>query len=81
MEEPSRETLLEYNRALENKYYALVRTLEKMKEEREDIYEKNTALEDACGKAMKEQMYLQQHLANAVNVMGHLQNEIRRLSG
>ena len=35
--------------------------------EREDIFEKNTALEDACGKLMKEKTYLQQQLAGAIN--------------
>ena len=37
------------------------------KNEREDIFEKNTALEDACGKLMKEKVYLQQQLAGAIN--------------
>ena len=45
----------------------LVRALQKMRLEREDIFEKNTALEDACGKLMKEKAYLQQQLAGAIN--------------
>ena len=39
-----------------------------MRAEREDIFEKNTVLEDACGKLMKEKkLYLQQQLAGALN--------------
>ena len=45
----------------------LVRALQKMRIEREDIFEKNSALEDACGKLMKEKGYLQQQLAAAIN--------------
>ena len=52
---------------LENQNIDLVRTLQKMRAEREDIFEKNTALEDACGKLMKEKVYLQQQLAGAIN--------------
>ena len=45
----------------------LVRALQKMRLEREDIFEKNSALEDATGKLMKEKAYLQQQLAGAIN--------------
>ena len=45
----------------------LVRALQKMRLEREDIFEKNSALEDACGKLMKEKAYLQQQLAGAIS--------------
>ena len=45
----------------------LVRALQKMRLEREDIFEKNSALEDACGKMMKEKAYLQQQLAGAID--------------
>ena len=51
---------------LENMNLKLIQTLEKMKEEREDIFEKNSALEDACGKLMKEKVYLQQQLVKAI---------------
>ena len=47
----------------------LVRTLQKMRAEREDIFEKNTALEDAVGKLLKEKIYLQRQLASAINSM------------
>ena len=46
---------------------SLVRAIQKMRLEREDIFEKNSALEDACGKLMKEKGYLQQQLAAAIN--------------
>ena len=52
---------------LENQNIELVRLLQKMRAEREDIFEKNSALEDACGKLMKEKVYLQQQLAGAIN--------------
>ena len=45
----------------------LVRLLHKMREEREDILEKNSALSDACGKYMKERAHLQQQLAEAIS--------------
>ena len=35
----------------------LISTLQKMREEREDIFEKNSALEDAVGKFIKEKIY------------------------
>ena len=52
---------------LENQNIELVRLLQRMRAEREDIFEKNTALEDARGKLMKEKVYLQQQLAGAIN--------------
>ena len=47
----------------------LIKTLQKMKDEREDIFEKNSALEDAVGKLIKEKIYLQRQLASAINAM------------
>ena len=47
----------------------LIKTLQKMKAEREDIFEKNSALEDAVGKLIKEKIYLQRQLASAINAM------------
>ena len=47
----------------------LITTLQKMRTEREDIFEKNSALEDAVGKLMKEKIYLQRQLASAINAM------------
>ena len=47
----------------------LITTLQKMRTEREDIFEKNSALEDAVGKLIKEKIYLQRQLASAVNAM------------
>ena len=52
---------------LEAQNLCLVQLLGKMRAEREDIFEKNSALEDACGKMMKEKAYLQQQLASAIN--------------
>ncbi len=40
-----------------------------MRKEREDIFEKNSALEDAVGKLCKEKVYLQRQLAKAINAM------------
>ena len=51
---------------LENQNIELVRTLQKMRAEREDIFEKNSALEDACGKLMKEKAYLQEMLVKSI---------------
>ena len=48
---------------------ALITTLQKMRTEREDIFEKNSALEDAVGKLIKEKIYLQRQLASAINSM------------
>ena len=48
---------------------ALITTLQKMRTEREDIFEKNSALEDAVGKLVKEKIYLQRQLASAINSM------------
>ena len=45
----------------------LVRALQKMRVEREDIFEQDSALTDACGKLMKEKAYLQQQLAEAIS--------------
>ena len=47
----------------------LITTLQKMRAEREDIFEKNSALEDAVGKLIKEKIYLQRQLASAINSM------------
>ena len=47
----------------------LINTLQNMRKEREDIFEKNTALEDAVGKLMKETVFLQRQLASAVSAM------------
>ena len=47
----------------------LITTLQKMRKEREDIFEKNSALEDAVGKLIKEKIYLQRQLASAINSM------------
>ena len=56
------------NRAeLESQNLLLIKLLGKMRVEREDIFEKNSVLEDACGKLMKEKLYLQQQLAGALN--------------
>ena len=48
---------------------ALITTLQKMRTEREDIFEKNSALDDAVGKLIKEKVYLQRQLASAINSM------------
>ena len=47
----------------------LIKTLQNMRTEREDIFEKNSALEDAVGKLIKEKIYLQRQLASAINAM------------
>ena len=47
----------------------LVKTLQKMRTEREDIFEKNSALEDAVGKLVKEKIYSQRQLASAISSM------------
>ena len=54
----------------------LIKTLRKMRTEREDIFEKNTALEDAVGKLMKEKIYLQRQLASAINAMTEQQKRM-----
>ena len=54
----------------------LITTLQKMRTEREDIFEKNTALEDAVGKLMKEKIYLQRQLASAINSMTEQQKRM-----
>ena len=62
---------------LEELNLMLIETLEKMKQEREDIFEKNSALEDACGKLMKEKMYLQQQLVKAINYITEQQKDFQ----
>ena len=54
----------------------LITTLQKMRTEREDIFEKNTALEDAVGKLMKEKIYLQRQLASAISAMTEQQKRM-----
>ena len=54
----------------------LIKTLQKMRTEREDIFEKNTALEDAVGKLCKEKIYLQRQLASAINAMSDQQKRM-----
>ena len=54
----------------------LIKTLQKMRTEREDIFEKNTALEDAVGKLIKEKIYLQRQLASAINAMSEQQKRM-----
>ena len=54
----------------------LITTLQKMRTEREDIFEKNSALEDAVGKLVKEKIYLQCQLAAAVNAMTEQQKRM-----
>ena len=53
----------------------LVRALQKMRVEREDIFEQNSALTDACGKLMKEKAYLQTQLAGAINSFSERQTK------
>ena len=47
-----------------------------MRTEREDIFEKNSALEDAVGKLIKEKIYLQRQLASAINSMTEQQKRM-----
>ena len=54
----------------------LITTLQKMRTEREDIFEKNSALEDAVVKIIKEKIYLQRQLASAVNAMTEQQKRM-----
>ena len=54
----------------------LITTLQKMRTEREDIFEKNSALEDAVGKLIKEKIYLQRQLASAINAMTEQQKRM-----
>ena len=54
----------------------LITTLQKMRTEREDIFEKNSALEDAVGKLVKEKIYLQRQLASAINAMTEQQKRM-----
>ena len=53
----------------------LIRTLVKMRKEREDIFEKNSALEDAVGKLCKEKVYMQREMAKAINAMNKQQQQ------
>ena len=55
---------------------ALITTLQKMRTDREDIFEKNSALEDAVGKLIKEKIYLQRQLASAINSMTEQQKRM-----
>ena len=55
---------------------ALITTLQKMRTEREDIFEKNSALEDAVGKLIEEKIYLQRQLASAINSMTEQQKRM-----
>ena len=61
---------------LEDQNSNLVHTLQKMRAEREYSFEKNSALEDACGKLMKEKVYLQQQLAQAISVFSEHQKRM-----
>ena len=54
----------------------LITTLQKMRTEREDIFEKNSALEDAVCKLIKEKIYLQRQLASAINSMTEQQKRM-----
>ena len=53
---------------LEKQNLSLVQTLQKMRLEREQIFEKDSTLEEACGMLMKEKQYLQSQLAKAISV-------------
>ena len=57
----------------------LIKTLQNMRTEREDIFEKNSALEDAVGKLIKEKIYLQRQLASAINAMTDQSNRLQQL--
>ena len=58
---------------LEKLNITLVETLQKMRVEREAIFEKDSALEEACGMLMHEKTYLQQQLAKAISVFSEHQ--------
>ena len=64
---------------LETANAQLLETLVKMKREREEIFEKNSVLEDARGKLMHEKAYMVQTLARAVNTIGQLERELPAL--
>ena len=52
-----------------------------MRLEREEIFEKDSALEDACGMLMKEKQYLQSQLAKAISVFtAHQERMLERLN-
>ncbi len=53
----------------------LLETLVKMKEEREEVFEKSSVLGDACGRMMSEKVYMVQNLAKAVDAIGKLERE------
>ncbi len=55
--------------ALEAMNTELIRTLVRMCVEREDIFEKNSALEDAVGKLCKEKVHMQREMVKAINAM------------
>ena len=57
----------------------LIKTLQNMRTEREDIFEKNSALEDAVGKLIKEKIYLQRQLASAINAMSDQSNRLQQI--
>ena len=57
----------------------LIKTLQNMRTEREDIFEKNSALEDAVGKLIKEKIYLHRQLASAINAMTDQSNRLQQL--
>ena len=56
----------------------LIRTLVKMRKEREDIFEKNSALEDAVGKLCKEKVYMQREMVKAINAMNKQQEQFTK---
>ena len=57
----------------------LIRTLVKMRKEREDIFEKNSALEDAVGKLCKEKVYMQREMVKAINAMNAQQKQFTEM--
>ena len=56
-----------------------MRTLVAMRKEREDIFEKNSALEDAVGKLCKEKEYMQREMVKAINAMNNQQQQFTKL--
>ena len=57
----------------------LIRTLVMMRKEREDIFEKNSALEDAVGKLCKEKVYMQREMVKAINAMNKQQEQFTKM--
>ena len=49
-----------------------------MRLEREDIFEKNSALEDAVGKLCKEKVYMQREMVKAINAMNKQQEQFTK---